>query len=115
MSLSKIKSMYDIVKILLQKNEDLRDDDNLLVSKIWAYTLVDMGYKPSEQNITLFLNFYSTNQLPQADMITRARRKVQQECADLRGEKYEERHKEEKNVRDNINGFGLGEVAEHKS
>jgi phage-related tail protein len=46
---------------------------------------------------------YRDGKLPSADMITRARRKVQQECADLRGEKYEERHKEEKNVRDNIN------------
>lgn len=95
--------MYDIVKILLQRDDTLRDDDNLLVTKIWGYTLVEMGFKPSQNTITLFLEMYREAKLPPADMITRARRKVQQECVDLRGEKYEERHKEEKNVRDNIN------------
>lgn len=103
MSLSRIKSMYDIVKISLQRDAAMRDDDNLLVSRIWGFTLVDMGFKPSQHTITLFLEMYRDGKLPPADMITRARRKVQQDCADLRGEKYEERHKEEKNVRDNIN------------
>jgi hypothetical protein len=102
MSLSRIKSMYDIVKILLQRDASLRDDDNRLVSKLWGFTLVDMGIKPSQHTITLFLEMYRDGKLPNADIITRARRKVQEECADLRGSKWEERHKEAKNVQENI-------------
>ena len=55
MSLTRIKTMYDIVKLLLQNNINMRDDDNLLVSKIWGFTLVDMDIKPSQHTMTLFL------------------------------------------------------------
>jgi hypothetical protein len=102
MSLTRIKTMYDIVKLLLQNNINMRDDDNLLVSKIWGFTLVDMDIKPSQNTMTLFLQMYRDGKLPNADIITRARRKVQEECVDLRGSKWEERHKEAKNVQDNI-------------
>ena len=94
--------MYDVVKVLLQNNNTMRDDDNLLVTKIWGYTLVDMGYKPSLHTITFFLEMYRDGKLPSADIITRARRKVQEECAELRGYKWEERHKEAKNVKETI-------------
>ena len=102
MSLNKIKSMYDMVKKLLEKDARFRDDDNYLVSKIWGYTLVEKGLKPSEHSITTFLQMYSDEQLPSADMITRARRKVQEEHERLRGELWLKRHNEEKNVRQNI-------------
>jgi hypothetical protein len=45
---------------------------------------------------------YAENKLPQADIITRARRKVQEDFPNLRGELWEERHKSEKDVRKNI-------------
>lgn len=102
MSLQKIKTMYDMVKKLLERDAQLRDNDNLLVSKIWGYTLVDKGLKPSEHSITTFLQMYSSEELPQADVITRARRKVQQEHKELRGKLWDERHHEEKIVRENI-------------
>jgi hypothetical protein len=45
---------------------------------------------------------YSQGQLPTADVITRARRKVQENNPSLRGKTWEERHKEAENVRKNI-------------
>lgn len=94
--------MQEIVETILIQSPESRDDDNLLVSKIWGYTLVSMGIKPSEHNMTLFLQMYRSGDLPSADIITRARRKVQELREDLRGDKWEERHKEAKNIRDNI-------------
>jgi hypothetical protein len=41
--------------------------------------------------------------LPSPDTITRARRKIQEKHPELRGVKYEEKQKFEKQVRENIN------------
>jgi hypothetical protein len=50
-----------------------------------------------------FLQLYAKNQIPQADVITRARRKVQEENPELRGELYNERHQLKEEVKNNIN------------
>jgi hypothetical protein len=50
-----------------------------------------------------FLQLYASNQLPQADVITRARRKVQEEKPNLRGKLWNERHQLKEEVKNNIN------------
>lgn len=95
MSLKKIKSTMTVVQDLLSKYPHLRDDDNKLVANIW------FGERKSEYT-TYFLSDYAEGKLTPADSITRARRKLQELHPELRGKKYNERHKEEKKVRKNI-------------
>jgi len=93
MSLNKIKTCMDRVEYLLDNYAHLRDDDNKLVANYWFN---EVGETKD------FLKNYAAGKITQADSITRARRKLQELHPHLRGEKYNERHKEEKKVRKSI-------------
>ena len=100
--IQKIKNMQEVVATALEKYAHLRDDDNRLVAYIWWKHLKDN--KIPEDIITMdFLQLYASNQLPQADVITRARRKVQEEKPNLRGKLWNERHQLKEEVKNNIN------------
>lgn len=83
----------DRVQSLLEKHPRLRDDDNKLVANFWFN---EVGETKD------FLKNYAAGNITPADSITRARRKLQELHPHLRGEKYNERHKEEKKVRKSI-------------
>jgi hypothetical protein len=100
--IQKIKNMQEVVTTALEKYPHLRDDDNRLVAYIWWKNLKDN--KIPEDIITMdFLQLYANNELPQADVITRARRKVQEDNPNLRGKLWNERHQLKEEVKNNIN------------
>jgi len=100
--IQKIKNMQEVVAFALEKYPHLRDDDNRLVAYIWWKNLKDNNIP--EDIITMdFLQLYASNQLPQADVITRARRKVQEDNPKLRGKLWNERHQLKEEVKKNIN------------
>jgi hypothetical protein len=100
--IQKIKNMQEVVTTALEKYAHLRDDDNRLVAYIWWKNLKDNNIP--EDIITMdFLQLYASNQLPQADVITRARRKVQEDNPKLRGKLWNERHQLKEEVKNNIN------------
>lgn len=89
--LQKIKNIQDVVKDALIRYPKYRDDDNKLVAYIWWKHLKNNNI-PEDIIAIDFLQLYAKNELPQADAITRARRKIQEENPELRGELYKARH-----------------------
>jgi len=79
-----------IDKVLKQLNEDARtrDNDNLLIAKIW--------YNEMERsdNITAldFLKSFSVGKFTSAESIRRCRQKLQEQYQGLRGISYMQRH-----------------------
>ena len=100
--LQKIKNIQDVVKDALIKHPRYRDDDNKLIAFIWWKHLKNNNI-PEDIIAMDFLQLYAKNELPQADAITRARRKVQEENPELRGQLYNERHQLKEEVKNNIN------------
>lgn len=90
--------MKEKVEVLLKKYPHLRDNDNALVANIW-WTGVDLKNKTA----TELLRMLSNKELPNIEAITRARRKLQEENPELRGNTYKGRKEEEQDVRKNMN------------
>jgi hypothetical protein len=78
------------VKYWLTKHSDLKDDDNRLCANIWADELTKLGLTANASAIE-FLHLYAKNKLTSAPSIKRARAKLQEECAEFRGLKYNKR------------------------
>ena len=98
----KLKTLKEKVEILLTKFPELRDDDKLLVTKMWFYELKKYEVEPSLMTAMQFFEIYQQNVLSNSDLITRARRKIQEENPELRGKSWEERHKEGEETRFDI-------------
>jgi hypothetical protein len=67
----------------------LRDDDNRLCSNIWAEELGHIEGMTQETPIVEFLKLYASNKFTSAPSIKRARAKLQEECPEYRGKKYQ--------------------------
>lgn len=85
------QKLTDKVIDLLTNKPHLRDDDLRLVANIWHSEI------PNINSLTAFefLKHYAEGRLTNSDYITRVRRKVQEENEFLRGELWEERHKKQ--------------------
>ena len=101
MTINRLKNMQDKVTYMLRNYPETRDNDQVLVSNMWYFEVKKVA-DPNEMSVYNFFKMYSQGQLPTADVITRARRKVQENDPSLRGKTWEERHKEAENVRKNI-------------
>jgi hypothetical protein len=98
--IKKIKKLEVIVEKLLLNYPDTRDNDKLLILKVWAYQNPNL-----RSNDFTFLNFatsYLDGRYADTESITRARRKLQEKNPNLRGEKWYSRHEEEIKVRKEI-------------
>lgn len=94
----KITPVYDRVQCFLEAYPRYRDNDNMLVAKIWWDELFgNVAVKPENCTMGLFefLMRYKDNKITPADYITRARRKVQEEYPHLRGKTYKQRKSKE--------------------
>jgi len=99
----KIKDMQVVVKQLLEIYPTYRDNDRKLVAHVW---MMQVGGDKNMSNIDLYSfmrQWVDDDNIVTPDTVTRARRKIQQEHAHLRGENYSKRHAEEIDVRNNIN------------
>ena len=77
------------VKYWLKMYPDLRDDDNRLCSNIWAEELGHIDGITQGTPIVEFLKLYASNKFTSAPSIKRARAKLQEECPEYRGKKYQ--------------------------
>lgn len=78
-----ILDLYTRVKRILQNYPQTRDSDNKLVAIIWGEDTIR-----DPRNLLILL---ADEQLTSFESVSRARRKVQEMCPELRGEKYAKR------------------------
>lgn len=97
-----IKTIYEIVKQLLEKNPHLRDDDSKLIANVWHKELGGAENVAKMNGVQLLTVIAEGQTLTSADSITRARRKAQENNLHLRGEKYLSRMNHEKQVKEFI-------------
>lgn len=87
---SYIKIKPTVEKVLLNDFES-RDDDNLLLLKIWE--IQSLGQINNYEDFKIML---LSGKLAIPDSITRCRRKLQEHNIELRGKSYEARKNQEK-------------------
>tara|TARA_Y100000385_G_C13039266_1_gene614540 strand:- start:791 stop:1174 length:384 start_codon:yes stop_codon:yes gene_type:complete len=103
-----IKEKANKVEDILREYPESRDNDNDLVAKYWHTELSQMKrdegtrFILTHREISLFYKVIQSGILSQADTITRARRKIQEEIPALRGEKYNKRHSATEIVKEEI-------------
>lgn len=96
-NIKKFKNTYDIVKSLLQedyvrsKDELYRDNDELLVVRFWCDELKQKNIVVKSLGAIEFMKLYRDGLITSADSISRARRKVNENCHELRGKSYKNR------------------------
>ena len=85
---TKIMNTKDIVKELLTIKPHLRDSDNKLISSYWWRELKRKDIDPSKINGLEFMKMFANSKLTNIKTIERMRRKLQEECPELRGKLY---------------------------
>jgi len=96
-------TIQEQVKQLLIDKPSNRDDDNKLVANIWNKEL--NALKMSAKIISAFelLQLLADGKLTNSDSITRARRKIQEEYPELRGEHYRARQNKQEQIKKDLN------------
>lgn len=88
----------DVKKILMEYPETRDCDLNLSL----YYYQQFCGINPSNLTLLDFLKRVKNGKLHSLSTIERARRKVQEQCIELRGTKYEQRQRQSNEIRKNI-------------
>ena len=96
-----IKDLEKKVKRILTEVPSSRDSDNVLVVLIWDDELGGPRYT-HEISAFKFLAMVSRGDVCNYGSISRCRRKIQEEDASLRGDKWDARHRLEKEVVDEL-------------
>ena len=78
----------EIVKNLLIQKPHLRDSDPKLIATYWFNELKKKNIDPSEINGLEFMKMFADSKLTNIKTIERMRRKLQEECPELRGKLY---------------------------
>jgi hypothetical protein len=90
-------TLYNLVKTILERDKRSRDDDRHLIWMVCCKkTLVMINNDQPRISKLMYMDFMNA---PSFESITRARREVQKDCIDLRGEKYYQRHERAKKTR----------------
>ena len=98
--MEKLFGIIDEVEKFLTKYPELRDNDEKLMANIWwNYVSFNIGESASGKAL---LSMLAEGKLPSYESISRCRRKLQEECPHLRGDKWHERHKRADNIRKEI-------------
>ena len=87
-----MNKINQIVRELLEKKPELRDNDNLLMSTIWK----------DQANILNFFQRFESGKLHSPESIRRTRQKIQEDYAHLRGDLYEARQKHQAKVKEEL-------------
>lgn len=93
--------MLENIKRLLEQKAAARDNDQLLVSYVWYSELLAKGKK--DCSAIELLRLHADGVLTNHDTITRARRKLQEQYVELRGNKYKHRKEKQEQIRKNPN------------
>jgi len=89
---------------LLRQYPEMRDNDQLLISTIWAEQMEKQG-SPTHLPTTHFFKMLSQGKLSSCESIVRLRRKIQEEYEFLRGAKYNQRQDKQSSVKKDL-GYG---------
>lgn len=98
--MKKLFAVLDEVEKFLTIYPILRDDDNKLMANTWGMYIGETDLNNMSGRDVL--SALSEGKLPSYESISRCRRKLQEECPNLRGEKWYERHKRADNIRREI-------------
>jgi len=99
--IKKMKGIKKEVHDLLMQFPPFRDDDRRLVAGFY-YRRFGGREVLGSMSAMDFLKVFASKSQPSPDDITRVRRKLQEQFPELRGEKYNERHHLESEVRQDI-------------
>tara|TARA_R100000963_G_C4625101_1_gene91516 strand:+ start:451 stop:759 length:309 start_codon:yes stop_codon:yes gene_type:complete len=87
----------DLVKFILERCPEARDNDNILLWIMWKKEYPIIETDPQE-----FKKLFISKQLPSMESVTRARRKMQEVHEHLRGIKYNQRQNNQKLYQENL-------------
>lgn len=90
-----MKDYYELVKSVMERYPDTRDDD----MKLYAIIVHKKTGMSSQVGFYEAMYNHSRYGLPSYESVTRARRKVQEKEESLRGKKYSERKKRQEEYR----------------
>ena len=96
--MKKLFSLVDDVEKFLTKYPVLRDDDEKLMANIWSSHIGNLEDIDGKE----ILHMLANHKLPSYESISRCRRKLQETCPNLRGDKWYERHKRAADIKDGI-------------
>lgn len=98
-----LKKTKDRVLYYLKKYPAYRDNDERLIANYWQDQLLQNNWDPKELKAYDFLKIYAAGIfLTSADLITRARAKLEETNPEIRGKSYEERARKGKIVSQEI-------------
>jgi hypothetical protein len=98
----KINRTKDKVIYLLKRYPSLRDDDSKLIANYWNLELQAKGTNTAKGKMYELLQMIAAKELATPESIVRMRRKVQEDMTELRGVQYNRRHKEQKQVQQDL-------------
>jgi len=96
-----IAKMLPLVKDIMVKYPSTKDNDELLLIKVWEYQNPGVFRK----NFSYFALEFVSGLYAKVESVTRARRKLQELDPSLRGKAYNQRHKAETETRVGINNI----------
>ena len=99
----KMSNILDKVVNLLTKYPPLRDSDERLAANIWYYDINNIDKLTAKE----LLESFAKGKLHSYESISRCRRKIQEENSELRGLKWDKRHKWQKKIKDEIKELGV--------
>ena len=94
--------MQDKVKSILTIKRQCRDNDVYLIYEIWAKELSKYNLNIKNMHLVPILKMWHNKEISHPSAIMRARRKVQEENPETRGDLWEKRHKEQKQVQEDL-------------
>ena len=100
----RIKMQSKVHDILLRLIH-CRDSDVYLLYEIWKSEFAKHNLDINNMKLVPILKMWSNKDISHPSAVMRARRKVQEEHEETRGKVYKERHKQQKQVREDL-GYG---------
>lgn len=100
--MGKISATFHKVKTMLDADPKYRDSDEILVTKFWWTEMEAMGIDGNTMPTRDFFIMYRKKKFTTEDVITRARRKCNEEYASTRGLSYKPRKAKVKEVQEEI-------------
>ena len=95
-------NMQNRVKEVLEDSIHCRDSDVYLIYEIWKSELAEYNLNIKNMHLVPVLKMWEKKEISHPSAIMRARRKVQEDNPETRGSKWEERHKQQKQVQEDL-------------
>ena len=102
----KLKKMLTKVEEILLNKAHCRDHDVYLIYEIWAKELAELNLDIKNMHLVPTLKMWANKEISHPSAIMRARRKVQEDHKEARGSLWEERHKQQEQVQQDL-GYNI--------